>query len=212
MAINAIHVRFRGRTYRNPKQGWEQVAMGLRRSFREAAGDVKKDLAQYIDNVIQSLIEQHSGAWPGGTSETTLSKRTGGLLEAIRKTGDLTGTQYDNLRATFRLTGQLVVHEYGGTMKGDGKLLTIPLPAALNSNGTPKKRSAREWNNTFVAETKKGNLIIFQRRGGRKIVPLYLLRDTVYVPPRLGFGKAVREQIPYFMEKAADDIVARARR
>ena len=71
--------------------------------------------------------------------------------------------------------------------------MTIPLDAALNANGTPKKKRARDWKDTFVAKSKRGNLIIFQKRG-RRIVPLYVLKKRVRIPARLGLRKELRKQ------------------
>jgi hypothetical protein len=76
------------------------------------------------------------------------------------------------------------VHELGTKGKG-GKLpaitpkrsdwLTVPLKAALNRSGTPKKRKARDWPNTFVFKAKNGKLFIVQRRG-KQLVFLYVRR------------------------------------
>jgi hypothetical protein len=94
------------------------------------------------------------------------------------------------------------IHETGGTIRAkNGKYLTIPLPAALNSDGTPKKRSAREWDRTFVRESKAGNLLIFQKRGSG-IVPLYVLKKKVRIPARLGLGDTLKTGTSYFVDKA----------
>jgi hypothetical protein len=70
----------------------------------------------------------------------------------------------------------------------------------------PYRRSARDWDNTFVARSKKGNLIIFQRRGVQ-ITPLYVLKTSVKIPARLGMGQTLNIGIPYFVERAMDRIV-----
>lgn len=97
----------------------------------------------------------------------------------------------------------LMIHEYGGTIRArNSEYLTIPLPAALNAGGTPKKRSAREWNNTFIGQSKAGNMIIFQRNG-RGVIPLYVLEKEVKLRARLGLRKTQAEQMDVFVAKVA---------
>jgi hypothetical protein len=80
--------------------------------------------------------------------------------------------------------------------------LTIPLPAALDARGVPRKRSARDWDNTFVQKSRRGNLLIFQRRG-REIVPLYALKPEVRVRARLGVRDELEAGVAGFVERAA---------
>lgn len=73
------------------------------------------------------------------------------------------------------------IHETGGTIRPRiSKWLTIPLPAALTRSGVPRGR-ARDFNNTFVRKSKLGNLIIFQKQGNRRILPLFLLKKSSIV-------------------------------
>ncbi len=88
---------------------------------------------------------------------------------------------------SFTLSGIAAVHERGATIRAkNAQYLTIPLPAALNKNGTPKRPTARSWPNTFVQRSKKGNLLIFQKKG-KDIIPLYVLKKSVVIPKRLAF-------------------------
>ena len=96
------------------------------------------------------------------------------------------------------------VHEYGAVIRAKkAKFLTIPLPAALNSKGIPKKMSAREWDKTFIQTSKAGNLIIF-RTQGRRIIPLYVLKSEVRIKPRLGMGLTLEKGLPRFVDKSVD--------
>lgn len=100
------------------------------------------------------------------------------------------------------------IQEFGGTISAEnGKYLCIPLPAALDSSGVPLKSSSRDWPNTFVKTSKAGNLLIFQRRG-TSVIPLYVLKTSVVIPPRLGMKKTLDAGLPYFVERAMDRMVA----
>jgi hypothetical protein len=77
----------------------------------------------------------------------------------------------------------------------------------MDSRGVPLRKRARDWQNTFVARSRKGNLIIFQKRGRKNIRPLYLLKPEVTIRPRLGMEKNIHGQmLPYFNRRAMDAI------
>jgi hypothetical protein len=79
-------------------------------------------------------------------------------------------------------------HERGATIvPRKRQWLTIPLKAAKTPSGQPRKRRARDWGNTFIARSRKGGRVIFQRRG-RRAVPLYVLVKRVRLPARLNFA------------------------
>ena len=101
---------------------------------------------------------------PGGTSATSLSKRSGALVAAIAGSVQVKGTTFEDIQGSIGAPGipYARIQETGGIIRAKNvKFLTIPLPAALNANGTPIMKSARDWPNTFVAKTKAGNLVIF---------------------------------------------------
>jgi hypothetical protein len=115
------------------------------------------------------------------------------------------GTTWETLQGSMGGVDYLVIHEMGGVIRGHGKLLTIPLPAALNSQGLPI-RGIRQWENTFIARSHAGNIIVFQRRLN-EVVPLYVLVPQVRIRPRLGMGKELKDQMPYFLNRAVDLVV-----
>lgn len=206
MAQGAIKVRFRGRVYNSPRRAYAALTARIDKNWDQSVQTVRTELKMYMDAVIERLRDRHGSSWPGGTSDKTLSKRTGELLEELSNSERIMGAKLDNLQGVFHLGEKLVFHEYGGTKTAGGKMMTIPLPAALDSRGVPLRKSARDWSNTFVAETRAGNVVIFQRRGG-SIVPLYVLKDSVTVKPRLGFREEVANGIPRFVGRMADKLI-----
>lgn len=197
-----IEFDFRTKRYKSAVRGLEAFARVMDGATEKIPKVLKAHLLKYLQSVANALAEKHGKAWPGGTTPTTLSARSGKAVQEIKKSVRVTGDSLDTLRGMIGSGDAfyLKIHETGGVIKAKNvKYLTIPLPAALNSNGTPKKPSARDWDNTFVAKSKKGNLIIFQKVGS-KIIPLYVLKTSVKIPARLGMEKALRGGIPYFVD------------
>lgn len=196
---------FAGQIFDDAAIGLETAAGEILRTWTGAARPVAGAMRDYLDHVARILVDRNSTPYPGGTTTTSLSTRTGAGVRSIIRSVQVKGTTWETLSGTIGGSRRLSIHETGGTIRAKRGMLTIPLPAALNSRGVAPP-FARQWQNTFVARSKKGNLLIFQRRGV-EIVPLYVLKPSVYIPARLGMEKELNEQFPYFQAKAADMVV-----
>jgi hypothetical protein len=106
----------------------------------------------------------------------------------------------DVISGTISVPFPLSIHEDGARVRRKGKLLAIPLPAALNSRGLPIKKNPRSWPNTYVARSRRGNLLIFQRRAG-VVTPLYVLKEDTKIPRRLGVGATLAKAAPLYVER-----------
>jgi hypothetical protein len=82
-------------------------------------------------------------------------------------------------------------HSYSRSARQPLRVAASRSSAALDSKGVPLKANPRMWDSTFVATLKAGNLLIFQRQGPN-IIPLYVQKASVYIPPRLGLSDAIR--------------------
>lgn len=144
-----------------------------------------------------------SSALKGSSSRKYLYRRTGSLARGMRSRA----TRGRRLRDTMVEFGWMTkhgamiasVHEEGATIRAKKKWLTIPLPAAMTPSGVPR------WPNAAAAGKARGvNGRLIRIRGpsgafilaGVKrmkrrsdIVPLYVLKPQVRIPPRLEFRK-----------------------
>lgn len=198
---------FRNKRFRDAEKGLRVFAAELSKDWDGAAKILSAELKDFLDSVALALAQRHGTPWPGGTGPKSLSKRSGDLVASIEKSVRIKGSTFENLEGYISAAFPGVVHEFGATIKPKkAKMLTVPLPAALDGRGVPLKKSARDWPNTFVARSKAGNLIIFQKRG-TEIVPLYVLKSSVKIPPRLGMRQTLETGIPYFVERAMDRMV-----
>jgi phage gpG-like protein len=208
MAAYEIEFSFRNQRYNDAEKGLAAFAEAISADWDGSAIILSREMKSFLDEVAKALAERHGQAWPGGTSAQTLSKRSGKLVGSIVDSVRVTGTTMATVQGTIGSDLPYArIQEFGGTITPKkAKFLAIPLPAALNANGTPIKSSPRDWPNTFCAKSKAGNLLIFQRRG-TQIIPLYVLKSSVYIPPRLGLKKTLDAGIPYFVERAMDQMV-----
>lgn len=171
--------------------------------------DLIKSMRETLNKINIEVRAQNSQSWNGSVFNPSdkLQRRSGKGLRSI----------LDSIRVlpAFRLndldgrigTGLMTIHETGGTITAKrAKFLTIPLPAAMDAQGVPLKRRARDWDNTFVARSRAGNLIIFQRRTGGRITPLYLLKRSIKIRPRLGLAESVGNNLPFFERKVLDAV------
>lgn len=161
---------------------------------------VRRALENYLNRVLIEVTNRNSGTFPSGTTANSLSRRTGYGIKSIRDSSGVSGGS--TLQSIVLYVGgadYMRIHETGGVIRPkSGKYLTIPLPEALNGDGTPKRRSARDWNDTFIQKSRNGNLLIFQKRGG-SIMPLYVLKTSVTIPPRLGLSLTFNQFLDQFL-------------
>lgn len=200
-----IDIRYDGRDYATFDAAVSDIMAVLEQAPDRAAQRVSGELKKALQRVAEELAKTHSAPWNGRLVNPSdkLQKRSGGGLKSILDSIRVSGGTFDNLEASIS-TGTMTIHETGGVISArSGKYLTIPLPEACDSRGVPLKRSAREWQNTFVARSRAGNLIIFQRRGAQ-VVPLYVLKPSVKIRPRLGMAAAFMREVPYFQERLID--------
>lgn len=209
MAEANLLVELDRRTFDSTDRAFGEMFNELDQLASAALPKVKKDLMNMLLRVMSKLEKMHGQKWPGRSSsgKRNLYRRTGQGLRDIRDSITVTGESLSELRGVIDAVGYMAAHEEGATIRPtQGQYLTVPLPAAMRSNGLPKKQSARDWDNTFVKRSKKGSLLIFQKRG-RNIIPLYILMEQVTLRPRLRLQETFNKELPYFEEKAFERIM-----
>ena len=180
------------------------VEQQLATAMEGSSVPLRDDLRKALQLVAKKLMAEHSRPWNAGAGGgDKLMVRSGEGLRSIAESIDVSGSTIDSLSGRIS-AAKLSVHETGATIRAKSSgYLTIPLPAAMDSRGIPLRKRARDWANTFVTRSKKGNLLIFQKKGRREITPLYILKPEVTLRPRLGMeGVVVNDALPYFERKA----------
>jgi hypothetical protein len=139
-----------------------------------------------------------------GGDGAPLMRRTGTLIRSIRAERERDGSVAVGVHGVRYARAQ----EFGGTIKPTRrKFLTIPLDAAYTGGGVARQSAklvqrGNEWHTsgrvpgasgtrTFIA---KG--VIFVEGAGGQPVPLYALKRSVTLRPRLRFFATAAAQIP----------------
>lgn len=165
------------------------IGQQLNAGIDASATGVQRAARTHLTNVSKYVEHFHgSKPWNGRLKNDSnrLQRRSGGTIERFKASQRVsaTGNGLDKVDAQMNV-GVFGIHLTGGVVSARrSRYLTIPLPAACDRRGVPLKRRARDWPNTFVITSKSGNPLIVHKVGGR-IVPLYVLKPSVRIPPRL---------------------------
>lgn len=198
----------RGQKFTNSDDLIARVVSDFQVDFDLMSGRVSEMLLTTLEDIFKQLQAVHGSPWPLNTStfgtspQKQLALRSGKGLDSIKqsitvRTGPSPSGGGFAVEGSIS-TGLLTVHETGVTITAkNAKYLTIPLRAALDSRGLPLRARARDWDNTFIRQAKRGGLYIFQKQG-RNVVPLYMLKSSVYIPPRLQMRETFNQYADIF--------------
>ena len=203
-----MDAQFRNLRHVQAEEGLAQLAKTFGLKTTGLTPLYKRLLKDYLVSVGQAMVEKHSSPYPNRAGEN-LMVRSG---EGMKSRTLPENIKIDVKRSGKKITGKGELHGkfYLRTQEGmhikakKANYLTIPLPAAMDKKGLPLKKSASEWPNTFVTKTKNGNLIIAQRKSKKEITALYLLRKSVYIPPRLRLKESFQDTSRYFTDTVMD--------
>lgn len=209
-----VELDYRNERYLSVEKGLLAVTSDLGGSVEAIGPIVRGLLKEYMTGVVLSVRKRMQTPYPGGTSPAgafpgTLSKRSGKLQsEMVPARIEVKGSRALDSEVSFTLPGIAAVHERGAVIRPvRAQYLTVPLPAALDSRGVPRKPRARDWPNTFIFRSKKGNLLIAQSNGAGGITPLYVLKKSVTIPKRLAFQEAFEAGRDFLADKIADEVI-----
>lgn len=202
--VFSLGLEMRGRRYQSAAVGLHALAKNMRLSLKGVDDELKAEMLVFLRDVARDLAAFHGSDWsPAGGGGPALRRRSGRAIRSIINSVKVTGSGINNIRGTIGGVWYLRIHEYSGVIKARrSRYLTIPLPAALRANGTPIKPRARDWPNTFVITSRKGNKLICTKGSGKEIIPLYLLKRSVRIPARLGMRRRIMRDAKVFTDRA----------
>jgi len=207
MLVTEQLVEVSGTVFDDFEKALDAAFKELESDFDQATPVIQKSLKRALMHTAHILNNLHSSPWGGGVKSDNpyLQKRSGDGLREIMKSIKVGGNNLATIEGQIS-AGRMSIHETGGRITAKkSKYLTIPLPAAMDKRGVPLRKRARDWDKTFVRKSKKGNLLIF-RKERNKIVPLYLLKKSVKIKPRLRLGKTLDGQMTVFQHRLADEL------
>ncbi len=205
-----LDFQFRNRRFTDDAKGLLVFAEQLGQNTDRLPRELEKALKEYLDQVRKALVQRHSKPFSNptnapATGEKNLLRRRGSIRN-LRTFVSRGSRDLEAVKGGLIVPFPLSIHERGATIRAKrAQFLTIPLPAALDSRGVPLRRNARAWQNTFVQRSRRGNLLIFQRRAAG-IVPLFLLKRSVTLPPRLQAQESLEAGRDFFIDEAIERI------
>ncbi len=104
------------------------------------------------------------------------------------------------------------IHETGGPISPkNGQYLTIPLPALRTKAGVARSKSPRDFPGGFFFESKAGRLL-FAIRQGLGMIPLFVLKHSVFIPKRRPMGQTYDEVAPKVVARFRDEVAKATKR
>lgn len=200
VAMTGVRLEFKGS--KELLRKLEGSSRALAREWRRTARDLGIEWERRIKS-------RQFGPFRASSYPDKLRNRTGSTRRGIRFR--LAGSGVDTVLRLIGSGPHLALQEFGGTVHAKDKLLKVPLPTALTGSGTIRSdarfdpstfRNAR-GERSFVFKSKRGNLIVAVSRRGQ-LIPYYVLKDQVTIPPgRLGFRRTWEEMRDFRREALA---------
>jgi hypothetical protein len=167
---------------------------------RKVAPRMKQAMLNYMQDVVESTIVA-----------SPLQQRSGTLAKSLRAGVKVTGSSIDGLKGTYRGVSYADILMTGGTLSPkNAEVLTLPLPAALRADGTPKLSGPKAWKRygTFSYTSKKtGQGYLAYKNAAGKLVLLYMYVERVKVLKKLPLRDIHRASLSSLMAVWGDIMV-----
>ena len=209
-----IEFDFRGQRFSDAEAGLRAFYATLNADWEARPRRCRARWKAFLDQVVEAIAQRNSGGWPGGTTATSLSKRSGALVNAILGSVTVNGTTFEDIARLDRRARHSVRAHPGDRRHHQRQERQVPLhPAA---GGARRQRPADQVEPARLAEhvlrqVQGRQPLIFQKRG-TTIMPLYVLKTSVTIPPRLNMRTTLEAGMPYFVDRAMDAMVREVRR
>lgn len=180
------------------------VPAGARAAYAPLVKNRLLDMEKRIAPQMRIALENYMQDVVTETLATTeLGSRSGELAKSLYDGIRTYGTKFSNIRGLYKGIGYARAHEEGAVIRPkQAEVLTLPLPAALRADGTPKLAGPRNWKRfgTFSYTSKKtGQGYLAYRKGDGTLVLLYVYVDMVTLKPKLGLRKTHNANIDQLM-------------
>ncbi len=174
----------------------------LKKYPRQLAGAMRRALQRTIFRFREVFLQAKLHGRPG------LNRRTGDLIRSFVAKVSAPSLNLDALEAWSASRSPYAgIQETGGTVRPKNrKYLAVPLPGALTKAGairgtlvgSPLEGESRPslYNvpGLFLIHSQAGNLLLAKKKG-KGILPLFVLKKSVNIPPRMGFFETFRRWI-----------------
>ncbi len=207
MRIHAVG--FNGRYYQDLGQAFSKMMNGIEYDMSKISPMVEMELRAYIKRAANNVTDKFTPYSPGPNTGDRLQNRSGDAKSQLRSRQSVVKTNSAkfnfNYQGSIKGPGYLNIQEDGGTIVASSGYIAIPLPDALDSRGMPLKPGPSSWKNTYIKKSRKGTIIVFTKIR-RRSVPIYVLKKSVTIRPRLRMMEGLLAAAPYFERKVMSNI------
>lgn len=174
--------------------------------------DVVRNLISSIPNRLFPLLKSQFQYVTFGLQREMQARVSGDKL--MRRTGQLArsfiakvgGSRLGNLFGLVETDSKYAkIHEFGGTIRPtNARFLTIPTEFNKTAAGVMRKnaRQLMSEGKSFFQKSRNGNLMLFTQTARGQLKPMFMLKESVTIPARLGF----RETAEKWLEKLKDGL------
>lgn len=208
--IFSIELNINGRHYVDASRALEQIADKIEDLNKTKLGRiVRHNMRVYLEYKADELAKRHGRPYPAGTTDTSLSRRSGRGVKSIKESVYVRG-RGGNVEAGIGGVDYLFAHE--GTSPRvirarNRKYLTIPIAYGLNPDGTPKRFSLRQWKKTKLVPLSSGDgFLVLYIHTKRHKYPIYVLKKSITLPPRFGMKNALVKDLNKLAAVIAQDV------
>jgi len=208
-----LEFNYAGKRYDDASEGLKAVAESVVLPLVDLSPEVKKMFKDILDTVAHAMAERHQGGWSPGKKNPTgartgiLNRRSGEMINSIFRSVSVQ-TDGDEVRGTIGGNLTARTHEFGAIIRPRrAKMLAIPLPGAMSARGVPLRPGPRDWPNLFIIKSKRDNLLLVRKVGGRIVPMYYLTKGPIRIPKRLGMQATLDKAAPVFVDMLFDRIL-----
>lgn len=167
---------------------------------------IRDALEDYLREISEDTIRD--------LSANGLKSRSGMMVKSLRNGLHVEGGgTLSSIHAWFAVPGYVKGHEEGTgpiTPK-TARVLTLPMPAALQADGTPKRPGPIYWRDlntfTYTSQRTGKSYLAYKGPDGRLVLLYVFVHQTKGLQPRLGLGDHYRARLGELMSAWGEIVV-----
>jgi hypothetical protein len=174
---------------------WQKLRRALAEAPEEVHTEFRRAFSLHGAEIVGEIQKDRIRGGSGDPKPDWLTSRSGFFR---RSWGfDVSGRGIEQVLVIYSTDPKAAIHEYGGEIvPRRASWLAIPMDAAKTRSGIARG-GPRTFERTFFLESNPSTLLMFQKPESGSGEPdlLFVLKKSVQIPARLGFGDLFRRRL-----------------